>query len=119
MKDVTAFLKSEEDPDFQKMNDHKLAAFLNGLIIEHRGHQEGREIINEKKLNNNLIFRKLKIALNLKSDDIIAILKLADFRMSESEINAFFRKPGHDKYRECKDQVLRNFLSGLQKKMVK
>ena len=49
--------------------------------------------------------------------DILAILSLADFSMSKHELSAFFRKPGHKHYRECKDQILRNFLGGLQHKM--
>jgi uncharacterized protein YehS (DUF1456 family) len=58
---------------------------------------------------------KLKIALNLKAEDVLEILGLADFRLSKHELSAFFRKPGHKHYRECKDQILRNFLNGLQK----
>ena len=65
---------------------------------------------------NNIILRKLKIALDLKAEDLVDILQLADFRMSKSELSAFFRKPGHKHYRECKDQVLRNFLKGMQLK---
>ncbi len=70
----------------------------------------------EMKLTNNIIFRKLKIALDLRDDDILAIMKLADLRMSRHELSAFFRKVGHKHYRECKDQILRNFMKGLQVK---
>ncbi len=70
----------------------------------------------KKKLNNNLILRKLKIALNLQSQDIIGTLDAAGLSISEHELSAFFRKPGHPHYRECKDQVLRNFLEGLRLK---
>jgi uncharacterized protein YehS (DUF1456 family) len=59
---------------------------------------------------------KLKIALNLKAEDVLGILELAEFRISKHELSAFFRKPGHKHYRECKDQILRNFLQGLQLK---
>ena len=59
---------------------------------------------------------KLKIALNLKSEDVLEILQLAEFQLSKHELSAFFRKPGHKHYRDCKDQVLRNFLKGLQMK---
>ena len=65
-------------------------------------------------MNNNLIFRKLKIALNLRDTDIVDILDLAELRVSTHEINAFFRKPTQRQYRECQDQILRNFIYGLQ-----
>jgi len=67
-------------------------------------------------LTNNSIFRKLKIALDLKGEDILHIMDLADLHMSEHELSAFFRKPGHKHYRLCKDQILRNFLKGLRLK---
>ncbi len=57
--------------------------------------------------------KKLRVALKLRDDDIVAILKLADFEISSSELGAFFRSPDHAKYMECGDQVLRNFLNGL------
>ena len=59
---------------------------------------------------------KLKIALNLKAEDVLAIMNLAEFHLSKHELSAFFRKADHKHYRECKDQILRNFLKGLQLK---
>ncbi len=64
-------------------------------------------------LTNNDILKKLRVALKLRDDDIVDILKLADFRISKSELGAFFRKEGHPKYMELQDQILRNFLNGL------
>jgi energy-coupling factor transporter ATP-binding protein EcfA2 len=64
-------------------------------------------------MTNNDILKKLRVALMLRDDEIVEILKLVDFRISKSEIGAFCRKEGHPKYRECGDQVLRNFLNGL------
>ena len=58
--------------------------------------------------------RKLKIALNLKTEDIIDILDLANLHVSKHEITALFRKPSQSQFRLCKDQFLRNFLHGLQ-----
>ena len=63
-----------------------------------------------------MIFMKLKIALNLKAEDVLEVLALADLRISKHELSAFFRKPDNKHYRECKDQILRNFLKGLQLK---
>jgi uncharacterized protein YehS (DUF1456 family) len=112
--EISDWLKKEEDPDFKKFNDLELAIFLNGLINEKRGKKEGEQPKPEKRLTNNIIFKKLKIALDLKSDDILKILKSAGFDISEHELSSFFRKPGNSHYRECKDQVLRNFLKGIQ-----
>ena len=67
-------------------------------------------------LVKNIILRKLKIAFNLQSDEILAVLQLEGFSLSKHELSAFFRKPEHKHYRACKDQVLRNFLQGLQLK---
>ena len=57
--------------------------------------------------------KKLRVALQLRDDEIVAILMLVDFRISKTELGAFFRKEDHPNYKECGDQVLRNFLNGL------
>ncbi|WP_338733060.1 DUF1456 family protein [Mangrovimonas cancribranchiae] len=64
-------------------------------------------------MTNNDIFKKLRVALQLRDDEIVKILELVDFRISKSELGAFFRKETHPKYKECGDQILRNFLNGL------
>ena len=112
--EISDWLKKDDDPDYQKCSDPQLATFLNGLIIEKRGKKDGPQPEPEKTLNNNIIFRKLRIALNLQADDVIKLINQADFRISKHELSAFFRKPGHKHYRECKDQVLRYFLKGIQ-----
>jgi len=113
---ISDWLKKDDDPDYQKCNDTQLATFLNGLIVEKRGKKDGPQPVPETSLSNNIIFRKLKIALNLQADDVLALVSQGDFRMSKHELSAFFRKPGHRHYRECKDQVLRYFLKGMQQK---
>ncbi len=111
---VSAWLKKDDDPDFKSCSDSELATFLNGLINDKRGKKEGPQPEPEKRLNNNIIFRKLKIALNLQSDDVLAMLALAELSISKHELSAFFRKPEHKHFRACKDQVLRRFLTGMQ-----
>lgn len=64
-------------------------------------------------MSNNDILKKLRVALKLRDDQIVDILALVDFRISKSELGAFFRKEDHPNYKECGDQVLRNFLNGL------
>ncbi|KGK00799.1 DUF1456 family protein [Thalassotalea sp. ND16A] len=108
------WLRKEDDPKYINLTDVQLATFLNGLINKNRGKREGPQPKAESKLNNNLILRKLKIALNLNDTDMIEILALTEIRVGKAEISAFFRKVGHKHYRECKDQFLRNLLKGMQ-----
>ena len=114
--EISDWLKKDDDPDYKKCSDQQLATFLNGLIVDKRGKKDGPQPEPEKQLSNNIIFRKLKIALNLQADDVLSLVNQADFRISKHELSAFFRKPGHRHYRECKDQVLRNFMKGMQLK---
>jgi len=110
---ISDWLKQDDDPASKVLNDKMLATFLNGLINEKRGRKEGVQPIPEKRLNNNIVLRKLKIALNLKDNDMLEILSLADFKLGRHELSAFFRRPEQSQYRPCKDQVLRYFLQGM------
>ncbi len=113
---ISDWLKKEDDPAYLILNDNQLAIFLNGLIIDKRGKKNGEKPTAETRLNNNIILRKLKIALNLKDDDILEIFKLAEMNISKHELSAFFRKPEQSQYRACNDQFLRHFMQGMQKK---
>ncbi|RMO70957.1 hypothetical protein ALQ37_00642 [Pseudomonas syringae pv. aptata] len=64
-------------------------------------------------ITNNIVLKKLRVAFELKEDDMHAILKSVDFPVSKPELSALFRKVGHTNYRACGDQLLRNFLKGL------
>ena len=114
--DVSDWLKKEDDPLLIEITDKELAIFLNGLIIEKRGKREGPQPEPEDRLNNNMILRKLKIALDLKTDDILDLFALIDKKISKHELSAFFRNSDHKSYRPFKDQYLRNFLNALQTK---
>ena len=114
--DVSDWLKKENDPLLIEITDKELAIFLNGLIIEKRGKREGPQPEPENYLNNNMILRKLKIALDLKTDDILDLFALIDKKISKHELSAFFRNSDHKSYRPFKDQYLRNFLNALQTK---
>ncbi len=111
---VVNWLRKEEHEAYEAISDEHLAAFLNGFIVHKRGKKEGATPPPEKKLTNNQIFRKMRIALNLKEEDIIQILSLVNMKMSAHEINAFFRNPSQRQYVQCNDQVLRNFFQGLE-----
>jgi uncharacterized protein YehS (DUF1456 family) len=113
---LAAMLKREDDPEFLPLDDKLMTAFLDGLIIFRRGKKEpkaGVEPPAAEMLDNNLILKKLRIALNLEEEDMLAILKLAEVILSKNELSALFRKPGHKNYKKCGDQFLRNFLKGL------
>ncbi|MCD6067894.1 MAG: hypothetical protein K0S33_2720 [Bacteroidetes bacterium] len=114
--EISDWLRKEEDEGFAVIDDLHLCIFLDGFISDKRGKKEGEQPAPEPQLSNNSIFRKLKIALNQKDEDILAILESVDMRISKHELSAFFRKPGQKQYRQCKDQILRNFLHGLQLK---
>ncbi len=113
---ISDWLKKEDDPAYQECSDTQLAIFLNGLINDKRGKKEGAQPKPENRLTNNIIFVKLKIALNLKAEDILEILTMVDLHISKHELSAFFRKKDHKHYRNCKDQILRKFLKGVQLK---
>ncbi|PKI17085.1 DUF1456 family protein [Colwellia sp. 12G3] len=114
-EEVSQWLKKDSDSDFVALFDTKLAVFLNGFINEKRGKKPGPQAIPEKRLSNNIILTKLKIALNLQAEQIISLLEEVDFRISKPELSAFSRKVDHQHYRECKDQVLRNLLHAIDK----
>lgn len=114
--ELATWLAREGEPDFVLCEDINLSRFLNGMIIKNRGPKDDGIPEPEKFLSNNSVLRKLKIALNLQADDVLEILKLNEFTLSKHELSALFRRPEHKNYRECLDQVLRNFLDGMEKR---
>lgn len=111
---IEGWMKKEEEDGFQRCPDIVLSSFLNGLIYDKRGRDESTPpLAAERRLNNNIVLKKLRIAFSLKTDDIMAILTEQQFRISMPEITAMMRAPDHKNFRECGDQVLRYFLRGL------
>lgn len=113
---ISDWLKKEDDEAYVHCKDAEFAAFLNGLIVDKRGPRDGPARENEQRLNNNQVLTKLKIALDLKADQVLELLSAGGLKLSKHELSAFFRKPGHKHWRECKDQCLRSFLKGVQSK---
>jgi len=111
---VVSWLKREDHEKYAEISDPHFASFLDGLINLKRGKREGPQPAPEKVLNNNIIFRKLKIALNFKDTDIMDAYDSVGMRISKHEVTAIFRNPKQRQYRDCEDQFLRNFLQGLQ-----
>lgn len=111
---LEAYLKSEDDPGYQSCPDELLAHFLDGLVILKRGRDESRPTPPvELPVSNNTVLKKLRVAYELKDDDVRTILASVGFDISKAELNALFRKPDQGNYRVCGDQLLRNFLKGL------
>lgn len=113
--ELITWLAREGEADYVLCEDEKLARFLNGLIIKNRGPKGDGIPEPELELSNNMILQKLKIALKLQADDLLALLELNGFTLSKHELSALFRRPDHKNYRRCLDQLLRNFLDGMHK----
>lgn len=113
-EDVQAFLKKEGEEGYVECSNAVLAHFLDGLVLYRRGRDESlppRPV--EKRVTNNVVLKKLRVAFELKDVDMHQVLADAGFPISKPELSALFRQPGHKNFRLCGDQLLRNFLKGL------
>lgn len=113
-EDVQAFLKKDDEEGHVQCSDCVLAHFLDGLVIHYRGKDPGapqRPV--EKRVSNNLVLKKLRVAFELRDADMHQVFAAAGFPVSKPELSALFRQPGHKNFRACGDQMLRNFLKGL------
>jgi uncharacterized protein YehS (DUF1456 family) len=113
---ISNWLKKEEDSDFVELLDKELAVFLNGFIISKRGMRDGKPMEAEDSLSNNDILKKIKIALNLNSDDLISLFELKGRKVSKGEMANFMRNSNHPKYIPLQAQYLRNLLQAIQEK---
>jgi uncharacterized protein YehS (DUF1456 family) len=123
--ELESIFKTEEEAGYVECGDELIGRFLDALVISRRGRREspagadGPSAPGSKapaRIYNNDILKRLRVALELKDEDIIAIMALAGVEISKSELGALFRKPDHRNYRPCGDQFLRNFLVGLTAK---
>lgn len=117
---LRSLLARDTDPEFVACTDAQLGAFLDGLVIDRRGPRDPAAPARPKgdnRLDNNLVLKKLRIALQLQEDDMLALLKLGGMDLSASELGALFRNEQHKHYRAAGDQLLRNFLKGLTQKL--
>jgi uncharacterized protein YehS (DUF1456 family) len=112
--DVLRLLKKDGEDGFVPCDDTLMSAFLDGLITQRRGPRDQPAApAGPGVLNNNMILRKLRIALELNDADMLAVFAQAGVSLSKPELSALFRAPGHRNYKECGDQLLRNFVRGL------
>lgn len=112
----------DEDNDFQiKCNNSMFDSFLNGFIIFKRGKQDPlpgqsntpEPVVKRSANVNNLLLKKVKIALSLTTEDMLDIFEMAGIMVTKGELGALLRKEGHKNYKECGDKFARNFLKGL------
>jgi uncharacterized protein YehS (DUF1456 family) len=115
--EMNAYIKKEDEPGFEECGQNVMARFLNGLIYFKRGKDETRPPLAPELPTNNVVLKKLRVAFELKDEDIITMLHNDGFKVSKTELSALFRKEGHPNYRPCGDQFLRSFLKGLTGKL--
>jgi len=63
-------------------------------------------------MTNNETLKKLRIALDLKEQDMMEIFGCASYEITKSELSGVFRKEGHKNYKACSDELLKAFLDG-------
>ena len=115
--EVVNWLKREDEAGYAELSPALLCRFLDGLIIDNRGpHPSGKIPKPLEFLSNNEILKKLRIALGLQADDMVAIFQRVEFTVTKSELSAFFRRPEHRNFRKCPEQVLKKFIKGLSTK---
>ena len=111
---LDGLLKRKYDKDFISCSYEELGVFLDGLIAFKRGESRDKPANDEAVvLDNNLIIKKLRIALNLKEYEIDLVFKLADIELTKQQIKSIFRNPNHKNYKVCSDELLDKFLEGL------
>ena len=113
---ISAFVKTADEDNYIPCSNPIMAFFLDGLIIHLRGRQEGSLPAPAKpvaELSNNAILKKMRIALDLKEEDLVGIFQMGGVAITKHEITALFRKQGHKHYKECDDQLLRSFVKGV------
>lgn len=112
---LLGYLEREDSFSHVPCPDLVLVALLDGLVLHRRGPpaEGGRSRPRDDLFDNNLILKRLRIALEMKEPDMLQVLKLGGMEISSSELSSLFRARGHKHYRPCMDQLLRNFLKGL------
>ncbi len=113
---LLSLLKKETEEGYSDCSNSLLEDFFEGLITLKRGAREGTPLETARpgtERTNNIILRKLRIALEMKDDDMTAVMGQAGVTVTKSELGALFRARGHKNYKECGDQFLRSFLNGL------
>ena len=111
---LESLLKRRMDDGFIPATYEELGVFLDGLVTLKRGPSPKKSNSDEAvELTNNLILKKLRIALELKEPETEIIFGLADVELSKQQLASLFRKEGHKNFKLCSDELLVAFLEGL------
>lgn len=113
---VSNMLKNEDETGYIHCDGNCVTHFLDGLISYRRGKNEKTPQTTKEispAFSNNVILKKLRIAFDLKEDDLLELMSLGDYEVNKNELSATFRKPGHKHYRTCSDDFLMALLIGL------
>jgi len=107
-------LKRQQDEGFELCSYEELGLFLDGLVLLKRGPSPKKSDENRViELTNNLILKKLRVALKLKEPETEIIFGLGEAELSKQQLSSLFRKEGHKNFKECPDEILIAFLNGL------
>ena len=111
---LDALLKKRQDKGSKLCSYEELGLFLDGLVTLKRGPSPKKEESDKiVELSNNLILKKLRIALELKEPETEIIFSLGEVTLSKQQLASLFRKEGHKNFKECSDELLTAFLDGL------
>ena len=115
--DLEGWLKKDEEEGYVACRDDAFTAFLDGFVLLRRGARSEGAPPPAERLTNNLILKKLRIALAWKEDDVLSALATGGMIVSKNELSALFRKPGQKNFKPCGDQLLRAFITGMNGKV--
>ncbi len=113
---AASVLKEKDEEDFLECGDALLILFLEGLIISKRGKKDNSGAVQPDRqfeINNNVVLKKIRIALEFQEEDMLSTFKLAGFDVNRHQLSPLFRKNGSKHYKNCSDQMLENFIQGL------
>jgi uncharacterized protein YehS (DUF1456 family) len=111
---LDSLLKRRQDEGSKLCSYEELGVFLDGFVILKRGPSPKKKNDDEAvELSNNLILKKLRIALELKEAETEIIFSLGEVELSKQQLASLFRKEGHKNFKECSDELLMAFLDGL------
>jgi len=106
-------LKKSQDDGFEICSYEELGTFIDALIIFKRGKSSKKRDDEVIELTNNLILKKLRIALELKESEIEIIFGLADIELTKQQLSSLFRNENNKNFKLCSDELLISFLDGL------
>jgi len=111
---LNSILKRRQDKGYEDATYEELGVFLDGLVLLKRGPSD--KVANDDEvvaLTNNLILKKVRVAMELKEPELVILFALAEVSLTKRQIGSLFRKEGGKNFKECSDELLIKFLEGL------